>query len=240
LITVFFPKNIKMKKIILFELFLIFYVYSQCDISDCTDCVKVTSCVWCQIASNESICVPGNVFSPNTNWTCGQWFYGQCQVSGNKFPAIYLLIIAGVGVVVILLVITIIVICLKNKKRGNGGCCPSTSISNKNYKQGEEEDKMHNYKIVAQPVVRDVDYTTTTTKTDKPMILPTINMDDIDRENLPPGFEDPPPKPEGRKGMSEAEYKEFMIAKLKYETWENKLLLYYRKKAQEEKKEEDD
>jgi len=215
-------------------LFLVFSVLSLCDINDCFDCVKDTTCAWCNVDnSNLSLCVTGTLFAPNTNYTCGQWFYGQCSVNGNLVPAIYLFIIFGVLIVVIGIIITIICVCLKNKNPGTGGCCPNISISSKNYKQGEEEEKMHNYKIVNQPTTRDVNYSTST-KTDKAIILPTINMDDLDKENLPDGFEEPPPKPEARKGMSEQEYKEYMISKLKYETWENKLLLYHRKKAKEE------
>ena len=56
-----------------------------------------------------------------------------------------------------------------------------------------------------------------------------VMPDDMDTSVLPPGFEAEPPKPLFIKGGTEDQYKEYMVSRLKYETWENQLLLYYRR-----------
>jgi len=44
--------------------------------------------------------------------------------------------------------------------------------------------------------------------------------------NLPPNFEPQPTKPQAKQGMTEEEYKAFMVQKYEFETWENKLILW--------------
>lgn len=62
-----------------------------------------------------------------------------------------------------------------------------------------------------------------------------IPADEINENNLPEGYPEPPPIPVFQKGGSEAEYKEYMIKRYEREAWENKLILYKRKlKEQQE------
>jgi len=56
--------------------------------------------------------------------------------------------------------------------------------------------------------------------------LLSINPDDYNENNLPPGFDPPPKIPIYKKECSTEEYKAYMLARYEYETWENKLLLY--------------
>jgi len=64
-----------------------------------------------------------------------------------------------------------------------------------------------------------------------------INLEDLDKTRLPPGFPPEPPKPvytgsippSGK--QEEVSYKEYMRARLAYEQWENSLLLWHRKNA---------
>jgi len=64
-----------------------------------------------------------------------------------------------------------------------------------------------------------------------------INLEDLDKTRLPPGFPQEPPKPvytgsippSGR--QEEDAYKDYMRSRLAYEQWENSLLLWHRKNA---------
>jgi len=64
-----------------------------------------------------------------------------------------------------------------------------------------------------------------------------INLEDLDKTRLPPGFPPEPPKPvytgsippSGRE--EEGSYKDYMRSRLAYEQWENSLLLWHRKNA---------
>jgi len=53
-----------------------------------------------------------------------------------------------------------------------------------------------------------------------------LNPNDYSETNLPPNFEPQPKKPQAKQGMTEEEYKAFMVQKYEYETWENKLILW--------------
>jgi len=95
---------------------------SRCDNETCSTCARYLECVWCEIKeSNTSFCVIGSIIAPSTNFSCTNWYYGQCLVSGSFFPAIYLCFVGGVAILII--VILIIGLILKNK--GSCSCCDS-------------------------------------------------------------------------------------------------------------------
>jgi hypothetical protein len=55
-----------------------------------------------------------------------------------------------------------------------------------------------------------------------------MNADAFSETNLPPQFEPAPVKPvaQSRSEMTEDSYKQYMVRKYEYETWENKLILW--------------
>lgn len=58
------------------------------------------------------------------------------------------------------------------------------------------------------------------------------NPDDYNINNLPPGYPPAPEKPVFDPDGTEEDYKDFMIAKLEYERWENRIIVYKRKLAE--------
>eukprot|EP01130_Rhizamoeba_saxonica_P008736 TRINITY_DN3531_c0_g1_i1.p1 TRINITY_DN3531_c0_g1~~TRINITY_DN3531_c0_g1_i1.p1 ORF type:complete len:174 (-),score=34.93 TRINITY_DN3531_c0_g1_i1:42-563(-) len=165
---------------------------------------------------------------PKTDIDGCNWHFFQCHVPGNLFTDyFYLLSIGGIIVFIGLIILIIVLIC-------KCGCNCSRSISGSNYhmsvqRQGSgstifRREQLNDAKpdVVKQP------------STKRAPALPMVNIEDIDKTNLPDGFEPEPHQPHLPNNATEEEYKDFMREKYEYERWENKLILYYRKKAQAE------
>jgi len=225
------------------------------------------STLWGQICLAGDFFGPKQGYSalqPNGT-LCNHYYQNQCIFDGAfLFGTNYLwqvIVGAIVAIIIILLCICGIPFCIKKceGKDASDACCCTCGISesdvvrapvrpnNANNPEGGKGTKSDG----GRGGGREVRSAATSGSTDAPTIgklvqadpikkrepVKLINLEDLDKTRLPPGFPPEPPKPvytgsippSGK--QEEASYKEYMRARLAYEQWENSLLLWHRKNA---------
>jgi len=236
------------------------------DCTKCTNtssCVWCNSVLWGAICLEGDFWGPENSYQQlSTNASlCKQYYQNQCTFDGAwLFGTNYLWQVIGgviVFIVVALLCICGIPLCIKrcmNKKSRSSGCGCGCGVSEGDVVRAPvRRDPM----ISSNKTSGNVSggggggRTGGSGGNDAPTIaklaqsgpvkkqapVKLINLEDLDKTRLPPGFPAEPPKPVYTGSIppagkqEEESYKEYMRSRLAYEQWENSLLLWHRRNA---------
>jgi len=225
--------------------------------SDCTGASGCIWCIINSNRTFEGarICLKGDIqgaSSPYNAKTCNDFYFNQCNVSdhwaGSSLNYVWMIVLLIFLILVCIVGIGFILMftlkhCKKFCKKCDCSCdcCRCGRIIDESSVKTAEKSSYQampsgpNINDLAQgkrgpvvsvaPPVAAPPSSSSAASRNAPLVMP----EDIDKSVLPPGFEKEPPPPVFVKGGTEDQYKDFMVARLKYETWENQLLLYYRR-----------